>query len=89
MIFDLALSEQNGKKAIEPNAYYYRPDYTHFRYIDTVFLRTCKRVYVEARHLLQENITYRFWIGSLTRAAPASTFCAFNYLGPLFCPRQR
>ncbi|KAF2428295.1 hypothetical protein EJ08DRAFT_680633 [Tothia fuscella] len=69
-IFGLALSENDGKDAIPTEKYWYRPDYTHDRYIDTALLRTCRRVYLETRDLPQQNVTCRFWIGSVERAAP-------------------
>jgi hypothetical protein len=72
MIFELALSEENGKKPIKSSAYYYRPDYTHFRYINTALLLTCRRVYMEARCVPLENITCRYWLGWDERAAPPS-----------------
>jgi hypothetical protein len=69
-IFGLALAEQNGSFAIPTHKHYYRPDYTHHRIIDTALLRTCRRVYMETRDIPQQNVTCRFWLGHVERAAP-------------------
>ncbi len=62
-IFDLALTAYSGKK--EPfakDSYYYRPG---FRYadqkLDTALLRTCRRIYQEARLVPFENYERVEW----------------------------
>jgi hypothetical protein len=79
-IFGLTLEEQDGKDAIAPQEYWYRPDYTHYRFIDTALLRTCRRIYLETRFIPPQNVTCRFWIGSQSRAAPLRECPAPSYI---------
>ena len=62
-IFDLAFTAYPGKqKPFEKSAYYCRPG---FRYadlkIDTALLRTCRRVYQEARFIPRQNYVHVEW----------------------------
>jgi hypothetical protein len=66
-IFDLAVAETNGKRAIARDAFWYRPDFTHHTYVDTALLRTCRLIYLETRALPTLNVTLRFWVGDPSR----------------------
>jgi hypothetical protein len=66
-IFSYVVAEQDGATAIKPTDYWYRPDYTHFRYIETALLRTCRRVWLETHALPRQHITRRVWAGGQER----------------------
>lgn len=63
-IFSYSLEEQDGKTAIGLQEYFYRPDYTHYPFINTALLMVCRQIYLEARVLLRQNIIYREWYDS-------------------------
>jgi hypothetical protein len=66
-IFAMVAQEQNGETAINKAMYWYRPDYTHCRYIDTALLRTCKRIWAETHALPRQQILRRYWLGGYDR----------------------
>lgn len=66
-IFAYSLAEQNGKREISKEAYFYRPDYTHDHYIETAFLKTCRRIYLETRLIPVRNVTFRDYLGKRDR----------------------
>ena len=86
-IFDLALTAYSGKQ--EPfakNSYYYRPG---FRYadqkLDTALLRTCRRIYQEARLVPFENYERVEWQGQRGRGpskAEAEKFARGDAFSP-------
>lgn len=71
-IFSYVLSESDGREAISQHDYWYRPDYTNHRYIDTALLRTCRQVWVETYTLPRRNVSPRIWLGSTEREPPRS-----------------
>jgi hypothetical protein len=62
-IFAYVIAEQDGATAIAITDYYYRPDFTHFRYVETALLRTCRRIWLETHTLPRQQITRRYWAG--------------------------
>jgi hypothetical protein len=66
-IFSNVVAEQDGQTAIATTDYFYRPDYTHFRYIDTAILRTCRRIWLETHPLPRQQIARRYWAGNQDR----------------------
>lgn len=66
-IFSYVVTEQDGATAIRQTDYWYRPDYTHYRYIETALLRTCRRIWLETHALPRQHITRRIWSGSNDR----------------------
>ena len=83
-IFDLALTAYSGKQ--EPFAkvsYYYRPG---FRYadqkLDTALLRTCRRIYQEARLIPFENYERVEWHDRGPSRAEATSFARGDALSP-------
>jgi hypothetical protein len=71
-IFSYVLSESDGKDAISPHDYWYRPDYPSFRYIDTNLLQICRQVWVETYTLPRRNVSPRIWLGTDERRPPRS-----------------
>src|SRR5215469_12343860 len=65
-IFAFVLAEQD-RAAIPDYCYWYRPDYTHHRYIDTALLRTCRKIWLETYALPRINMTERIWLGWQSR----------------------
>jgi hypothetical protein len=72
LIYGYALVEQDGKEAISEDKEYYRPDFTHYRYIDTSILLACRRTYTEAFDIPFQNVTHRLFLGSYGSGAPRS-----------------
>jgi hypothetical protein len=66
-IFAYVLAEQDGATSIPEYCYWYRPDYTRYRYIDTALLRTCRKIWLETYALPRINVTERIWLGGLGR----------------------
>jgi hypothetical protein len=69
-IYKWVLAQENSKlnREFDRDQAFYRPDFTHFQFIDTALLRTCKRVYQETRHIVLNNVPLlRFWLGSVDR----------------------
>ena len=78
-IFNLALTAYPGKQVpYDKRAWHCRPG---FRYadvrIDTALLRTCRRVYGEARLVLQQNYVHVQWCGNLD-FEPHTTIPRYN-----------
>jgi len=69
-IFAYALAERDGATAISEESFWYRPDYTHYRCIDTVLLRTCRAVWLETFAIPRRNVSFRLWLGGGDRMAP-------------------
>jgi hypothetical protein len=67
-IFQLVVAEQDGKTEISKDAFFYRPNYTHFRYMDTALLITCKRAWVEGWALPRQGIVRMKWLTGGDRA---------------------
>lgn len=83
-IFDLALTAYSGKQ--EPfakDSYYYRPG---FRYadqkLDTALLRTCRRIYHEARLVPFENYERVEWHDRGPSKAEATRFAQGDAFSP-------
>ena len=52
VIYEYALlASPDPSRPYSKHSWYYRPDYTHSRRINTNFLLTCRRIYLEAGHL--------------------------------------
>lgn len=66
-IFELTLSEADGRTAISPSDYWYRPDYTHYRYIDTRLLLTCRRIWLETYTIPRCKVINQVWLGDVRR----------------------
>lgn len=66
-IFSYVVTEHDGKAEIAPTEYWYRPNFTHHRYVDTALLRTCRRVWVETFAMPVEQVTRRYWAGDYQR----------------------
>jgi hypothetical protein len=64
-IFAYVLAEQDGATSIPEQCYYYRPEYTRYRYIDTALLRTCRKIWLETYALPRINLTERIWLGQM------------------------
>lgn len=68
-IFGLVLLEQDSAPFSEQD-FWYRPDYSSARFIDTALLRACRLVYIETSDLPLFNVTYRQWLGNDDRKCP-------------------
>ena len=66
-IYSYILTEDDSSVEVPFQSHVWQPDRTHAQKIDTTILRTCKRAYLEARHMTKENVTLRFWIGAHDR----------------------
>lgn len=70
-IFELALAQYEDKSKPYPeDSYYYRPGFTCEHRIDTELLRTCHRIYTEARHLPVQAATAVVWFDGADRRPP-------------------
>jgi hypothetical protein len=74
IIFSYCLAEQDGRRRIDKQEYFYRPDYTHYRFIDTALLTTCRRIFLETRMIPVQNVTFREFLG-YGRRAPVLSEC--------------
>jgi len=70
LIFSYALAERDGATPISEDSFWYRPDYTHYRCIDTALLRTCRAAWLETCALPRRNVSVRLWLGGHDRMAP-------------------
>lgn len=73
-VFELALARSEDKnKPYRKDAYYYRPGYTCEHRSDLRLLRTCRRIYAEARHLPLQNMTATLWFEGDERRPPGQS----------------
>jgi hypothetical protein len=79
-IFEHVVTEHDGKDALSPTDYWYRPNFTHHTYVDTTLLRTCRRVWVETHHLPLEQTRRRFWAGMEDRAPTSKLSSLPSYM---------
>lgn len=68
-IFALVLVEEDSKDAISDESFFYRPDYSCYRFIDTALLRTCRRIWLETYGIPRRNVLERHWLGAIDRRA--------------------
>ena len=70
-IFELALSEyEDPERKYDVATYYYRPGYTARKRIATQLLLTCRRVWLETRHLPSSLSEHAWWLCSYDRRPP-------------------
>lgn len=78
-IFDMAMTQyENKDKPFAEDAYWYRPGFTCEAYLDTALLRTCRRIYLESRHLPAKPSCLTLWFEKHNRRPPGYTNGVYN-----------
>lgn len=86
LIFSLVLEPQD-RTPIDNEQYYYRPDYSCTRFIDTTLLRVCRRIYLETRMMVStRDSVLRIWLGDRARAPTSDTNSFIRKASKLMLP---